>query len=305
MNRARVGALAAFGAILGVGVYGLMGGTTPIGTAIELAAWPQGRADAPFCVYSLGQTVSCVWADGGTTNILPDGGQGTITPATYWRDAGAGSIVSLSDTSVLLDANGLTMLNIDGGVLFNVGRDGSIDYNVFPPNQAFGVDPQGNVFVKDTNASGVYHGPGLANTAVIALQNTEKISLSQTNSADFIQGDSTGHVYVGAALQAPSVDAGTIIAGQVCLSGTCNSSWPASIVPTSPSSPQQGLQHGSVSLSAGAASVTFSPPFGGSPDCTCTDKSADSPVQCSATTTTLSVAGTLSDSVSWICIGSK
>jgi hypothetical protein len=60
---------------------------------------------------------------------------------------------------------------------------------------------------------------------------------------------------------------------------------------------------GSVPLSSGSKMVPFSPGFASAPACTATDTSAANPVRASATASALTLTGTGSDTVAYICVG--
>jgi hypothetical protein len=70
-----------------------------------------------------------------------------------------------------------------------------------------------------------------------------------------------------------------------------------------PVSSGSGNLAGVVSLSGGSASVTFNPAYLSAPACVASDGTGKNPGEVSTTSTTLTLAGTGSDSVSYICIG--
>lgn len=72
----------------------------------------------------------------------------------------------------------------------------------------------------------------------------------------------------------------------------------------------QIIQFGSVALSGGTASVTFASAgvaFGAAPNCQCTDTAATAAAaNCNgASTTTLTVKGSGTDTINWFCIGQR
>jgi hypothetical protein len=67
----------------------------------------------------------------------------------------------------------------------------------------------------------------------------------------------------------------------------------------------QAIEFGAKALTAGAASVTFATAFGAAPTCVCQDTTATAAAQCSTSATTLTLAGTSTDSLAWFCIGTK
>lgn len=66
---------------------------------------------------------------------------------------------------------------------------------------------------------------------------------------------------------------------------------------------QQYTEFGTVTLSTGAGTATFAPAYSSTPNCVCSDATAAAAVKCSQTATTITVAGTGSDNVSWLCVG--
>lgn len=62
---------------------------------------------------------------------------------------------------------------------------------------------------------------------------------------------------------------------------------------------------GYATLSAGSVAVGYSTAFATNPVCTVTDNTAVAAVKFATTTTTLTIAGTGTDSVAWICIGDR
>lgn len=60
---------------------------------------------------------------------------------------------------------------------------------------------------------------------------------------------------------------------------------------------------GTVTLSAGTKTVSFSPAFTSAPACTATDTSGANAVRASATTSALSLTGTGTDVIAYICVG--
>lgn len=64
-------------------------------------------------------------------------------------------------------------------------------------------------------------------------------------------------------------------------------------------------EFGTKVLSGGAGTVTFSTAFSSAPVCTCTDQTAANATKCSTSASVLTVAGTSTDTVAWICLGAK
>lgn len=69
---------------------------------------------------------------------------------------------------------------------------------------------------------------------------------------------------------------------------------------TSPAGP---FDWGSVALSGGAATVTFSKPFTNAPICIATDATAANAVRVNPTATTLALTGTTTDTIDYACFG--
>ena len=65
------------------------------------------------------------------------------------------------------------------------------------------------------------------------------------------------------------------------------------------------VSSGDIVLSRGTGSHTFATPYASAPDCTATDQTALNPVGVSATTTAITVNGTGSDTISYVCAASR
>ena len=70
-----------------------------------------------------------------------------------------------------------------------------------------------------------------------------------------------------------------------------------------PVSSGSGNLAGTVNLSGGSGSVTFNPAYLSAPACVASDGTGKNPVQVSTTSTTLTLAGTGTDTISYVCIG--
>ena len=118
----------------------------------------------------------------------------------------------------------------------------------------------------------------------------------------------TGNAAVAGLCSAGALDAGSAsIDGLVTSQGFSLLSSTTALAPVVTSTTaQQAIETGTRVIDGGTATVAFSPSFGTAPVCTCTDTSATAAaVGCSATNTILTVSGTLNDTASWVCIGSK
>lgn len=60
---------------------------------------------------------------------------------------------------------------------------------------------------------------------------------------------------------------------------------------------------GTKTLSGGAGTVTFAAAYTAAPVCACTDQTAANAVKCSTSTSALTIAGTTTDVIAYVCIG--
>lgn len=88
--------------------------------------------------------------------------------------------------------------------------------------------------------------------------------------------------------------------GGLSLGGAANS-----LVTETDTATQQGLQHGHITCSSSAWSVTFTAVYSAAPDCTFDDESGASATITTRSTTTLAGACTTAHVIDWVCVGNR
>jgi hypothetical protein len=90
--------------------------------------------------------------------------------------------------------------------------------------------------------------------------------------------------------------------GNITAGGGAN---PVPVVHSTQTTSPVAMEFGTKVLAAGTGSVTFATAFSSAPVCTLGEATAANAVKYASTTTTLTITGTSTDSISWICAGAK
>lgn len=278
MNARGVAVASGLGLTLTLGIYSLMGsfggpfetGHSPVADPLTLNTLKVGVVDAGsvYTHYLANVDGGSVYAPGGVT----------IDGSKYLTFDGPGGTARITWTGINLALNPGSgkVVSIDGFQAQNTGEFGTLSAT--------------EVKLAGSSTNGIIS----AAAGIGAVVGDAGLELTPVGS---------GLVYVwGDGLRTPSVgnyDGG----GTLALRGDVQVDTSRPVLNLDAGTPRQAAFGGSVTLSGGAGSHNFAPAFSGVPYCTCVDSTATAAVKCSATKDTLTLAGTGTDVVVFLCLG--
>lgn len=217
------------------------------------------------------------------------------------------------------------LANVDGGSVYATG---GLDIDT---GKSLGFrGPGGDSYVRHTGgALTLYGGSGLKVGTVNGFFTQDEATIGQlsANAVEVSGGALRTRVAVVAGTGGPSADAGIDVVpvgegvmwvwgaglrthtinnadggGALDLRGDVQIDDRRPVVALDAGTAQQAMAAGCVALVAGTKTVTFDPDFEVEPACTCTDATAANVVQCVGSKTDLTINGTNTDTVCWICV---
>jgi hypothetical protein len=248
-----------------------------------------------------------------TNNVCSNyGAPGTLQPASGIRISGAsltnpfGNIVIAHNTirnPLATTATGSTQAAVYAAFVRGLTIDGNIIEDV--PANGIGIYGLGlDQFTITSNV--VQQTRSATSTAGLYLE-------ASTSSEKITNGTITGNTVSGFANQGIRIDSGAsgyasniTVTGNISYNNTLNnylfSTSATGIIRWNNSGDLNPNANGTATLSSGSATVTFAPTYLHAPICTANDLSHVNTVAATTTTATLSLFGTGSDTVSYICV---